>query len=50
MTEAQLVTLMFTAPFLLLSIFWVVGLALFEYQERKAMRHLKSMIKREIAR
>lgn len=44
MTEVQFVTLLFTAPFLLLSAFWAIGLALLEWRERRNLRRIRNEI------
>jgi len=45
MSEAQLVTLMFTAPFLALSITYGIGLYLFERSERISQKLAAERIK-----
>lgn len=45
MSEVQIVTLLFAAPFLLLSLMWAIGLAAFEYQERAKLRALRKIVR-----
>lgn len=45
MTEVQIATILFAAPFLLLSIMWAIGLALLEYQERAKLRALRKIVR-----
>lgn len=47
MTEAQMITIMFAAPFLALSIAWAVGLAALEYNERRSLRKLRKMVEED---
>lgn len=44
MSEAQTVTLLFAAPFLLLSIFWLIALWVLEWHERRSIRRLRKEI------
>lgn len=44
MTEVQIATILFAAPFLLLSLMWAIGLAIFEWKERRAL----SILRREL--
>lgn len=44
MTEAQIITLLFAAPFLLLSVFWLVALWVLDWHERRALRRLRKEI------
>ena len=46
MTEFQIVTTMFVAPFIALTIAYGIGLAVLEYSERKAIRAIKQELRK----